>query len=824
MSKEFDYKRVGNSKKNRKWVERYLPVSFSIFVSILLGMFSLNISHEVNNLTNNLDKFYKHPYKVRNAVSDFKLNALEIVNLWSGHSANTLSISELELTVKRKIVVLDSAFVIIKDKYLGEGEETLALLESYNSFKNYINTTDFSVDKLNHAESEFVEINLLLQDIVNKLGPIDNFASAKAKEYMSEYLIEDGFLLQKLKQLYIITIVFFGIGLYSILYLLMGKNLILYREQERFLQSIELSLVPMVIHKNGVIMQVSKEWVKQTGYSKEDIPTIEEWCRKAYGDDYMSRLEFIYKTYELETLQEDGIWTVKTKSGDEIIWRFRSGPLGDGIVFSTAINLTEEHKKQQQIENFYVEKLKLATAVDQSPASILITDTNGNIEYVNNYFTEITGYSSDEVVGLKPSILKSGFQDANYYKDLWETISSGKVWRGDLQNRAKDGTIFWELASISPITDAQGNVINYVAVKENITEKKHTQDALIKSEKKYRDVFTRSTDACLIIKDGVYIDCNKAALMALGMRSKKALIGLKPSDISPEFQEDGSRSDSGAVNKMLKATKEKHIRFEWLHKKIIGEVFPSEVMLTKIEEDDEDYFYVVWRDITERKKQEKLLKENLEEKEVLLSEIHHRVKNNLAIISGLLELQIFSAKNSKVISALGLSVQRIKTMAIIHEQMYESGDFTAISIDESLQVQIENLRKIYGVNRGKVIAVTYDLEVIKISINQAIPFGLLINELASNSFKYAFDGVEHPTLSILLHAKKDVIEFNIQDNGIGFNVDKFNNEEDSLTQNLINVFVSQLNGNLDIQSSPDKGTSVTLTFKPTLKRGSSSNL
>tara|TARA_R110002049_G_scaffold199428_3_gene369548 strand:- start:776 stop:1246 length:471 start_codon:yes stop_codon:yes gene_type:complete len=156
--------------------------------------------------------------------------------------------------------------------------------------------------------------------------------------------------------------------------------------------------------------------------------------------------------------------------------------------------------------------------------------------------------------------------------------------------------------------------------------------------------------------------------------------------------------------------------------------------------------------------------------------------------------------------------------------MYESGDFTAISIDESLQVQIENLRKIYGVNRGKVIAVTYDLEVIKISINQAIPFGLLINELASNSFKYAFDGVEHPTLSILLHAKKDVIEFNIQDNGIGFNVDKFNNEEDSLTQNLINVFVSQLNGNLDIQSSPDKGTSVTLTFKPTLKRGSSSNL
>ena len=120
--------------------------------------------------------------------------------------------------------------------------------------------------------------------------------------------------------------------------------------------------------------------------------------------------------------------------------------------------------------------LKLSRAVEQSPASVMITDPQGVIQYVNPKFTRVTGYRADEVVGQKPSVLSSGVQPPEFYRELWQTISSGKEWRGEFCNRAKDGAEFWESASISPVLDSQGRIIHYVAVKEDITEKKRQEE------------------------------------------------------------------------------------------------------------------------------------------------------------------------------------------------------------------------------------------------------------------------------------------------------------------------------------------------------------
>jgi hypothetical protein len=121
---------------------------------------------------------------------------------------------------------------------------------------------------------------------------------------------------------------------------------------------------------------------------------------------------------------------------------------------------------------------KLSVAVEQSPAVIAITDTKGNIEYVNPKFTELSGYSLDEVVGENPRIQKTGYQSDEVYKDLWETISSGKTWRGEFHNKKKNGESFWESASISPIFDSQNNIINYVKVAENITDRKKAEEEI----------------------------------------------------------------------------------------------------------------------------------------------------------------------------------------------------------------------------------------------------------------------------------------------------------------------------------------------------------
>lgn len=118
---------------------------------------------------------------------------------------------------------------------------------------------------------------------------------------------------------------------------------------------------------------------------------------------------------------------------------------------------------------------KLASAVEHSPVSVMITDRDGMIEYVNPKFCQVTGYLPQEVVGQNPRILKGGGQAEPFYRDLWETILSGREWHGEFHNRNKDGTLVWELASISPVVDESGVISHFVGVKEDISELKRLQ-------------------------------------------------------------------------------------------------------------------------------------------------------------------------------------------------------------------------------------------------------------------------------------------------------------------------------------------------------------
>jgi PAS domain S-box-containing protein len=121
---------------------------------------------------------------------------------------------------------------------------------------------------------------------------------------------------------------------------------------------------------------------------------------------------------------------------------------------------------------------KLSVAVEQSPATVVITDTEGTIEYVNPRFTEVTGYTPEEAIGQNPRVLKSGRMPPETYQEMWETILAGNVWRGEFENKKKNGDVFWEAASVSPVRSSGGVVTHYLAVKEDITERKRAEDRL----------------------------------------------------------------------------------------------------------------------------------------------------------------------------------------------------------------------------------------------------------------------------------------------------------------------------------------------------------
>lgn len=147
---------------------------------------------------------------------------------------------------------------------------------------------------------------------------------------------------------------------------------------------------------------------------------------------------------------------------------------------SFALDKLESDRQRRQAE---AQLRKLSAAVEQTPEVVVITDSAANIEYVNPAFTRITGYTLEEVLGKNPRIIKSGETPLEVYQDLWQTIISGREWRGVLHNRRKDGTLFWERAVISAIRDAAGVITNFVAVKEDITAQKVLENQLYQAQK-----------------------------------------------------------------------------------------------------------------------------------------------------------------------------------------------------------------------------------------------------------------------------------------------------------------------------------------------------
>ena len=160
-------------------------------------------------------------------------------------------------------------------------------------------------------------------------------------------------------------------------------------------------------------------------------------------------------------------WNILDSKKNEIPCEIRLAHLpatGKQLIRGSITDITGRKKAEERLR-------QLSRAVEQSPASLIITDVAGIIEYVNPKFTEVTGYSFEETIGKKPNILKSGEHSPDFYSHLWKTITNGDEWRGELLNRNKKGKLFWERASISPIVDNKGITRNYLAVKEDITEK-----------------------------------------------------------------------------------------------------------------------------------------------------------------------------------------------------------------------------------------------------------------------------------------------------------------------------------------------------------------
>lgn len=214
-------------------------------------------------------------------------------------------------------------------------------------------------------------------------------------------------------------------------------------------------------------------------------------------------------------------------------------------------------------------------------------------------------------------------------------------------------------------------------------------------------------------------------------------------------------------------------------------------------------------EIAEKKITSKKLQESLSEIEILLSETHHRVKNNLAVISGMLDLQMLSTDDEKIRSVLTDSRNRIKSMSLIHESLYQYNNLSQIEFSRYLYTLTDEIRKTYP-SIASTIVLNRKIDTIHFPVSKAIPCGLLINEVLSNSYKHAFVGRVEGSIDIVFVKEGDSLSLTIKDDGVGFDNNKLTNDS-SLGTSLIDAFAKQLKGEYNF--SYENGTVFNIKFE-----------
>ena len=249
------------------------------------------------------------------------------------------------------------------------------------------------------------------------------------------------------------------------------------------------------------------------------------------------------------------------------------------------------------------------------------------------------------------------------------------------------------------------------------------------------------------------------------------------------------------------------MEFRWRHKDgrylwASGSVFPIYENAEDEQVNKVSMIQVVVQDVTERKDAEERINASLEEKEVLLKEIHHRVKNNLQIISSLLHLQSEKVEDTTFLKAFDDSQHRIRSMALIHEELYESADLARIDFVGYVRRLTNHLFESFGIDQQR-ISLAIEIDGVLLTIDKAIPLGLIINELVSNSLKYGFGDSRKGRILIRLAASEedDTFTLSVSDNGSGFPSDIDLENTDTLGLRLVNTLVGQLKARLELDHS-----------------------
>lgn len=528
----------------------------------------------------------------------------------------------------------------------------------------------------------------------------------------------------------------------------------------------------IVVNPDGIIQTVNRATTQLLGYEEHELlgqhisilfPHKQEHASGTISGEFSGNLAV-----------DRGEVTYRTKDGRMIPMLYSEAMLRDedNVILGVAC-VGRDISELKEAE----EQLRLHEAALESAANaVVITDFEGRITWANPSFTVLTGYSFEEAIGRNISILKSGQHDHTFYQNLWQTILSGSVWHGEIINRKKDGSLFVEEQTITPIRARSGIIDYFISIKQDITARKQIEKALVTGEQYNRTLFELSPIGLALFDiEGTVVDCNEAYAAIVG-RTRSDVLGMTYWELTPnEYEERAFR-----IMEILTKTGEfRNYEKHYIHRD--GHRVPVRLFGNLIERDNQLYIFCSVEDITERRKGEEALKvahqkltELNEARSEFFANISHELRTPLTVIRG--EAEVTIRGKDKPIAEYKTALDRIVQLTTQVNQLV--GDLLFISRSESGTIEIEQrptplptvLQEVQ--QEARVLA---DKKCITVTVNSQTAFPIVVNGdpqrlrqlfmiLMSNAIHYT-----KPQGSITVNVGSDgtAAQVVVTDNGIG---------------------------------------------------------
>ncbi|NHQ84830.1 PAS domain-containing protein [Iodobacter sp. HSC-16F04] len=479
-------------------------------------------------------------------------------------------------------------------------------------------------------------------------------------------------------------------------------------------------------------------------------------------------------------------------------WKGQAGDIRG--VLAIIQDSTLDNVAEQLLQN---SQHKLLKVLDNLFSFVGVLELDGTLSEANLAPLLAAGLSIDDVRGKKFWDCYWWSYDEAIQARLIDAISrcrQGETVRYDVPVRMKNNSRMWIDFMLAPLRDEEGNITHLIPSGMDITQRHQSEAALHLSEERYFSVIESSDDAIITKSlDGIILSWNSAAERLLGYAAAEA-IGMSVSRLFPP----GQLSEEASILQRI-ASGERVPSFETarIHKN------GSEVQVSVTISPLRDRQGVVVgacklaRDISAQKRQREDLQHALDEKTALLHEVHHRVKNNLQIVSSLLNLQARKVP-PEAMPAIAECQGRISAMALVHQLLYESDHLSDVNLADFLSRLVFLMEAIYGVAESKIKLVFLGAEPeATLDVTRIIPFGLVINELVLNAIKHAFPTEKSGLIEVGLKLLPDQqLQLLVRDNGCGLPAQFSWDQKTGLGSQLIPMFVNQLQGRLLTESSP----------------------